>query len=99
MGMRVKGIAVRDQTQGWATLVGTDGTAFMEECGTAWQVSREAPLTVAFELESETVRTLKVGDVVDVLEWDRKDETSGIVRMRVKVRGAPEIGWATKVGF
>merc|ERR1712060_354285 len=96
--LRVKGCAVQDGSLGWITVVGNCGSVFLEESGGMYEVLKETMLTVGFELEgSELVRALKEGDRLEVLEWDRKDETSGSVRLRVKVKGESAVGWVTKV--
>jgi len=98
--MRVRGHAVKDGTHGWATAVGNTGGIFLEEgvgeC--TYEVAEEIPLTVDFEPEgSDKVRMLAVGERLHILEWDRKHEASGVTRLKVKVVGSDDAGWATKM--
>jgi len=91
---------VKDGTHGWATAVGNTGGIFLEEgvgeC--TYEVAEEIPLTVDFEPEgSDNVRMLAVGERLHILEWDRKHEASGVARLKVKVVGSDDAGWATKM--
>jgi len=56
-------------------------------------------MTSSFEEASTRVRMLKKGELLEVLEWDRTDDTSGIARMRVKAKSDNAQGWATRIGL
>jgi len=96
---RIKGRAMRDDSVGWATLVGNNGNVFLEEGGPDFVVVLETALTAGFALSgSETLRLLREGTVLEVLEWDKREEQSGSVRLRVRVKGEAGVeGWVTKV--
>jgi len=99
--LRVRGRALKDGCQGWATEVGNTGGVFLEagEDRGAYGVLRPQPLTAGFEPEGgETLRELQEGDKLEVLEWDKEHEASGVVRMRVKVVEEGGLsGWVTKM--
>ena len=41
---------------------------------------------------------LKEGELVEVREWMKKDESSGLMRTKVKTKTGGHIGWATAIG-
>lgn len=92
---RVRGRAVKDDSVGWATVVGNNGGVFLEEGGDVYKVVKETALTTAAELDGKVVRQLRAGEIVEVIEWGR--EVGSAVRMKVKVKGDAISGWATKV--
>merc|ERR1712150_152568 len=96
---RIKGRAVKDGAAGWTTVLGSNGSVFLKELGCAYQVVKNTGITANFELDDgEPVQMLKEGDMLDVLEWDRKNEASNLVRLKVQVQGSGTIGWVTKIG-
>mmetsp|Transcript_53067 Transcript_53067/g.147727 ORF Transcript_53067/g.147727 Transcript_53067/m.147727 type:complete len:776 (+) Transcript_53067:2-2329(+) len=109
MRMRVR--MLRDDAEGWVTPKGNQGTPFFEERpgGLVMKVMKETILTPTFEISGEgakdqsrklkdTTRKLKEGDLVEVREWMRKEEASGLMRMKVRTRNGGHLGWATAVG-
>lgn len=97
--MRVK--ALQDNQEGWLTPVGNAGTVFLVEGGNTFKVVKETILTGAFvigEASNQKDRKLKIGEVVEVREWAKKEETAGLMRMKVCVKSDGQIGWATSVG-
>jgi len=94
--MRMRGQLVRDGAMGWATVLGNTGGVFLEEGGSTWEVLKETPLTTGLEPDVAEVRKLKEGEKLEILEWDKKHEASGTVRLRVKVAGENASGWVTK---
>jgi Ca2+-binding EF-hand superfamily protein len=98
---RLKVKAMKDDIEGWVTPVGNQGTIFLEDGGNIFKVVKETILTGCFIIGEESKmkdRKLKVGEVVEVREWARQEEKSGLMRMKVCVRGDGQVGWATSVG-
>jgi len=106
---RVQARTMKDDMEGWVTLMGNSGSSFLQEGGSVFKVVTETILTESFELnpsstegqekrKRDTTRKLKVGEVVDVREWARKDEQSGLQRMRCRCRSDGATGWVTTVG-
>jgi len=97
---RMRACAVKDDIMGWATVVGNTGGVFLEIGGNTFEVAMDAPLTATMEPDSEMVRQLKVGEKLDILDWDKKHEASGLARLRVRVLGGDGAegasGWVTK---
>jgi hypothetical protein len=98
---RMKVKAMKDDQEGWVTPVGNQGTVFLEEGGNLFKVVKETILTGSFIIggDSKTKdRKLKVGEICEVREWARKEETSGLMRMKVCCKSDGQTGWATTVG-
>jgi len=95
---RIRGHAVKDDSKGWVTVIGNSGALFLEECSANYELVQEATLTKDLEASSEVVRTLRVGESFDVLAWDKKEETTGEVRLQVKAKTDGAEGWVTKIG-
>mmetsp|Transcript_51412 Transcript_51412/g.161598 ORF Transcript_51412/g.161598 Transcript_51412/m.161598 type:complete len:1046 (+) Transcript_51412:165-3302(+) len=100
--LRVKAKVMKDDIEGWITLSGNQGTVFLEEGGNLFKVVKDTILTECFELDGggakDTTRKLKAGEVVEVREWARKEEKSGLMRMKCKVKSDGMTGWVTTVG-
>merc|ERR1719498_1350798 len=74
---RIKVKAMNDGTEGWVTPVGNQGTIFLEDGGNIFKVVKETILTGSFVIGENTKqkdRKLKVGEVVEVREWAKKEE-------------------------
>jgi len=97
---RVKVKTLKDNKEGWCTPVGNQGTAFLTECDVNMKVLKETIMTPTFEIAAskETLRKLKPGEIVEVREWMKKDEASGLMRAKVKTKTDGKVGWATAVG-
>jgi len=97
---RIKVRVMRDDSEAWVTLAGNQGTVFLIEGGSQWAVVKETVLTDNFDPTEKgtTSRKLKAGELVDVLEWPKKEETSGLTRMKCKTVKGGFTGWATTLG-
>jgi len=98
---RIKVKAMKDNVEGWVTPVGNRGTIFMEEGGNLFKVAKETILTGSFVIGEDKGfkdRKLKVGEILEVKEWARKEENSGLERMKVRVKSDGQIGWVTSMG-
>merc|ERR1719238_907126 len=98
---RLKVKSMSDDVEGWVTPVGNQGTVFLVDGGNTFKVVKETILTGSFVIGENTKqkdKKLKVGEVVEVREWARKEESSGLMRMKVRVQSDGQIGWCTSVG-
>jgi len=98
---RVKVKAMSDNVEGWVTPVGNRGTVFIEDGGNMFKVVKETILTGSFVIGADTKtkdRKLKIGDILEAREWARKEEGSGLMRMKVRVKSDGQIGWVTSLG-
>lgn len=107
--MRVRAKVMKDAVEGWITVTGNKDTVFLEEGGTVFKVVKETIMTDSFQLDGgnstkttrrlkDTTRKLKEGELVEVIEWQRKEEKSQLMRMRCRARNDGAVGWATTVG-
>jgi len=109
--MRARVRILKDGMEGWVTILGNQGTKFLEEPegGVVMKVVKETILTTTFDISGEsakeqsrkikdTTRKLKEGELLEIREWMKKDEASGLMRMKVRTRVGGHIGWATAVG-
>merc|ERR1711865_1257423 len=98
---RIKVKAMSDDLEGWVTPVGNQGTIFLEDGGNVFKVVKDTILTGTFVIGGESKqkdRKLKVGEKCEVREWAKKEETTGLVRMKVLVQSDGQIGYVTSVG-
>lgn len=94
---RVKCRSVQDETvEGWVTLAGNQGTAFLEPGGNFYSCIKETLLTDGLSVvDSKTVRRILKGEVLEVLEWPKKDAGSETKRIKGKAKNDGAIGWIT----
>merc|ERR1740121_446349 len=95
--------------EGWVTLKGSQGSDFLVEGGCLFKVVKETILTSRFGFSSEgaketsqklkdSTRKLNVGETVEVREWPKKEESSGLMRMKCMAKTDGALGWVTAVG-
>lgn len=99
--MRVQVKVMKDNLEGWITMSGNDGSMFLQDGGNLFKVVKETIVTPEFELDAgvgQATKKLKQGEIVEVREWQRKEEKSGLMRMKCKARTSGIIGWVTTVG-
>lgn len=98
---RARGKVVGDENdkEGWVTIAGNQGTIFLQEGGHLWKVLRQSELSETMEdtQPKAGVRKVKEGEVLEVLTWPRKDEESGLMRLRVRAKMDGVIGWMTQI--
>jgi len=96
---RVRCRALSDQKEGWATLRGNQGTAYMVKAAKPYYWCQEdVVLQSAFassSSEQSEVRKLQAGEVVEVLEGPRKEPDVELQRVKVKAKKDGKSGWAT----
>jgi len=104
---RVHARAMTDGAEGWVTTEGNHGTVFLKEGGNLFKVVRDTILTECFQIDAskeesrkvkESTRKLKAGEVLEVREWGRTQEDTGLTRMKCKVRSDGMVGYVTTVG-
>merc|ERR1712060_29545 len=108
---RVQVRMLKDDVEGWVTPVGNQGTVFLQEMneGVTMKVVKETILTSTFSLSGDAAkeqnrkvkdvtRKLKEGELVEVRQWMMKEETSGLMRTKVKTKTGGHVGWATAIG-
>merc|ERR1719231_1464635 len=92
---------MNDDLEGWVTPVGNQGTVFLQDGGDKFKVVKETILTGSFVIGEDTKtkdRKLKVGEICHVREWAKKEEASGLMRMKVRLQSDGQVGYVTTVG-
>eukprot|EP00933_Yihiella_yeosuensis_P000211 TRINITY_DN10033_c1_g1_i2.p1 TRINITY_DN10033_c1_g1~~TRINITY_DN10033_c1_g1_i2.p1 ORF type:complete len:586 (-),score=170.43 TRINITY_DN10033_c1_g1_i2:92-1588(-) len=93
---RVKCKSTQDQATGWVTLCGNQGTPFLEPGGNFYTCVKETLITDGLSVQdSKTVRRINKGEVVEVLEFHKKDESADVQRIKGKAKSDGAQGWIT----
>lgn len=93
---RVRCRALGDGVEGWVTLKGNQGTAFVEQCGKPFYCCKEpGTLVAAFETGSDAVRDFSAGEVFEVLEGPRRGAPTEVQRVKGKAKKDGKVGWVT----
>jgi len=95
--MRVHCKALKDDTEGWVTISGNNGTTYAVLNAGSFRVMKETLMTESFESETteeEEPRKLKMGEIVEAWVWPKKIG-SGAVRMKCKAKLDNKVGWVT----
>lgn len=93
---RVRCQAVQDEATGWVTLAGNQGTAFLEPGGNFYSCVKETLLTDGLSVqESKTIRRITKGEVLEVLEFPKKDASADVQRIKGKAKSDGIVGWIT----
>lgn len=106
--IRVRARTLADSLEGWVTIAGNQGSIFLKEGGATWKVLKETILTENFEIEASkeerikvkerSTRKLKPGELLELREWGKKQEVTGITRMKCKVKSDGMVGYVTTLG-
>mmetsp|Transcript_31175 Transcript_31175/g.70246 ORF Transcript_31175/g.70246 Transcript_31175/m.70246 type:complete len:143 (+) Transcript_31175:2-430(+) len=93
---RLRCAATQDDCTGWVTLAGNQGTSFLEAGGNLYTCVKEILITDGLSVQdSKTVRRLAKGEVVEVLEFQKKDSIADVRRIRGKAKQDGVVGWIT----
>jgi len=93
---RVRCQCVQDEAIGWATIAGNQGTPFLEPGGNFYTVVKETLLTDDLSVQdSRTVRRLAKGEVIEVVEFHKKDASVDVKRIKGKAKLDGAMGWIT----
>jgi len=96
---RVRCKAVDDDATGWVTIAGNQGTPFLEPNGNFFVVVRETMLTDGLSVQdSKTIRRIAKGEMIEVLEFAKKDASVGVRRIKGRARLDGATGWVTISG-
>lgn len=93
---RLRCRAIIDQKEGWVTSQGNAGSSFLSTCRKPYFCfDEESSLSAKFESDSEKLKDLQPGDVLEMLEGPRKEEPPEVLRMRGKTSKDGKNGWVT----
>eukprot|EP00930_Biecheleria_cincta_P069318 TRINITY_DN57073_c0_g1_i1.p1 TRINITY_DN57073_c0_g1~~TRINITY_DN57073_c0_g1_i1.p1 ORF type:complete len:2024 (+),score=506.13 TRINITY_DN57073_c0_g1_i1:617-6073(+) len=92
---RIRARAMRDDLEGWVTLKGNAGTVYAEESGKQYTMQKEGALHKGFRSISGSLRLLKQGEEVTLLEGPREEKIEPSTRMRCRALADDAVGWVT----
>lgn len=94
---RVKGKSLIDGQKGWITVCGNQGTPFLQEMEKPFYAcNEEVVLHTDFASDGqEPIRTLRVDEVLELIEGPRKETFSPAIRVRAKAVADGATGWFT----
>lgn len=96
---RVRCHCVTDDSMGWVTIAGNQGTPFLEPGGNVMTCIKETVLTDGLSVQdSKTIRRVTRGEVIEVLEFPKNDDSVGVKRIKGKARQDGATGWITVSG-
>jgi len=90
---RVKGKSTKDDVEGWITIKGNAGTCFAKVNEKLYTVIHEVVMQGQFKSDSSAVRTLKVGEAVEVMEGPKEEKLEALNRAKVRTSGDGATGW------
>jgi len=97
--MRVKGKAVKDDSEGWITIKGNAGTVYAEASTKHFTVVEDVALQKQFaSADAVTVRTLEKGEAMLALELPKEEAMAPEVRVRCRALSDGSMGWITLKG-
>jgi len=93
--------AFKDGVDGWVTVAGNAGVTFLMPCACIFRAMATCPLTAELkssteESSTEGLKTLKEGQILELLSWSRTSRSSfGVTRIKARVQACGTVGWAT----
>jgi len=94
---RIRGRSLSDSMDGWVSVRGNQGTPFLQKVVKPFYAcTKETVLERDFKSEGDTaIRTLKVDEVLELIEGPRKEQYSPALRVRGKACKDGTMGWFT----
>eukprot|EP00913_Durusdinium_trenchii_P017523 g16464.t1 len=100
---RIRARRLKDGQEGWVTVKGSGGVVVLQPGGDRLCVLKETSLTESLSISGQEMkgwdafRLLRVGEILEITGVESIDETSGLLRARVRAMSDGRIGWATKI--
>merc|ERR1712203_1273339 len=96
---RIQGRVFKDGIQGWATVLGNQGVTFLVPGGSIYRVVKETNLAADVKDMEGSIRKLREGEVLQVLDWGRTSRSAlGVTRIKARCPDDGTVGWSTIVG-
>merc|ERR1712228_488101 len=93
---RVRSRSVQDGSIGWVTVKGNQGTVFLEPGCNRMACVKETAITNGLSAkDSTTLRSIAQGEVIKVLEFEKKDGSTDVMRIKAEAMKDGVIGWMT----
>lgn len=93
--LRIKARTHRDNKDGYVTLKGNQGTAYVEESSKHYKCTAAVALEDRFASGSKAVRSLEVGETFEIIEGPKLETKIGASRLRGRNIGDGKEGWVT----
>jgi len=93
--LRVKARSQKDGKEGWVTMKGNQGTAYVEETTKHYKCVKSMDLEGSFQAGSAVLRVLEEGELFEVLDGPKADIKQGANRVRGRNFGDGSEGWFT----
>jgi len=93
--VRMKARTHRDNKEGYVTLKGNQGTAYVEESTKHYKCTTAVSLEDRFASGSKAVRMLEVGETFEIVEGPKTETKIGASRLRGRNIGDGKEGWVT----
>lgn len=94
--VRVKAKAHKDGKDGWVTMKGNQGTAYVEESTKHYKCTKSVDLEARFGSgSSPAIRVLEEGETFEVMEGPKPEIKQGAQRVRGRSMGDGTEGWFT----
>jgi len=93
--VRIKAKTHRDNKEGYVTLKGNQGTAYVEESSKHYKCTAAVSLEDRFPSGSKALRMLEVGETFEISEGPKSETKIGASRIRGRNIGDGKEGWAT----
>jgi len=93
--LRVKARSQKDGKEGWVTMKGNQGTAYVEEATKHYKCIKSIDLEERFQAGGRVMRALEDGETFEVLEGPKTDTKQGANRVRGRTLGDATEGWFT----
>jgi len=93
--VRVHCRCVSDGDTGWVTIEGNRGALFLEPGGKFYHVVQTTQLTDGFASGSKVLRELVKGEFIEIQEFQKKEASTGCLRIKGKTKNDGLFGWAT----
>jgi len=92
---RVKATCAKDGKEGWITVKGNAGTVYAEPSVKIMQVVKETSLQKGFSSKLEAIRTLEVGESIEIVDKPKEEPIPPEVRVKGKAVEDGAVGWIT----
>lgn len=97
--VRIQGVAKKDDMKGWVTSKGNAGTVYVEQSNKCFNVTKAVELHKQFrsiDVKSEVVRTLEVGEAMQILEGPKDEKVPQDIRVKVRSFSCGTVGWISR---
>lgn len=97
--IRIEGVAKKDGQRGWLTSKGNAGTVYAEQTNKYYTVVKEVEMQKAFktiDVKSEAVRTLEVGEALQITEGPKDEKVPQEIRVKVRALQDGAVGWISR---